>query len=70
MEQPETIIEVDIPKISLDLGDQVHFVKFPNFLSVEPRFDYCYYRNSETSKYIVAQELFFRSGICKFFCKF
>lgn len=37
-EQPETIIEVDIPKISLDLGKQTHFVKFPNFLSVEPRY--------------------------------
>uniref|UniRef100_A0A915K3W9 RNA polymerase-associated protein LEO1 n=1 Tax=Romanomermis culicivorax TaxID=13658 RepID=A0A915K3W9_ROMCU len=33
----ETLIDVEIPKISADLGSQLHFVKFPNFLSVEPR---------------------------------
>lgn len=34
---PETRIDVEIPKISTDLGKAVHFVKLPNFLSVEPR---------------------------------
>lgn len=33
----ETILNAEIPKISVDLGNQIHFVKFPNFLSVEPR---------------------------------
>lgn len=34
---PETRIDVEIPKISIDLGRELHFVKLPNFLSVEPR---------------------------------
>jgi len=34
---PETRIDVDIPKITTDLGKSVHFVKLPNFLSVETR---------------------------------
>jgi len=37
-EAPETRIEVEIPKINTDLGRQLHFVKLPNFLSVETRF--------------------------------
>lgn len=36
-EAAETLIEVEIPKVNLELGNQIHFVKFPNFLSVEPR---------------------------------
>jgi RNA polymerase-associated protein LEO1 len=28
---------VEIPKISSDLGREIHFVKLPNFLSVETR---------------------------------
>ena len=36
-EVPETRIEVEIPKINTDLGRQLHFVKLPNFLSVETR---------------------------------
>jgi RNA polymerase-associated protein LEO1 len=28
---------VQIPKISSDLGREIHFVKLPNFLSVETR---------------------------------
>lgn len=31
------MIDVEIPKINVDLGNQIHFVKFPNFLGVEPR---------------------------------
>ncbi|KAK9869756.1 hypothetical protein WA026_003488 [Henosepilachna vigintioctopunctata] len=34
---PETRIDVEIPKISCDLGRDIHFVKLPNFLSVETR---------------------------------
>ncbi|XP_039261956.2 uncharacterized protein LOC120338085 [Styela clava] len=36
-EQQETRIEVEIPKINTDLGNSVHFVRFPNFVSVETR---------------------------------
>lgn len=34
---PETRIDVVIPKITTDLGRDIHFVKLPNFLSVETR---------------------------------
>ena len=34
---PETRIDVEIPKITTDLGKALHFVKLPNFLSVETR---------------------------------
>ena len=34
---PETRIDVKVPKISTDLGKDLHFVKLPNFLSVECR---------------------------------
>ncbi|PSN33955.1 Another transcription unit protein, partial [Blattella germanica] len=34
---PETRIDVEIPKITSDLGREIHFVKLPNFLSVETR---------------------------------
>jgi len=37
VELPETRIDVEIPKISTDLGKGLHFVKLPNFLSVERR---------------------------------
>ena len=33
----ETRIEVEIPKIKTDLGSAIHFVRFPNFISAEPR---------------------------------
>ena len=36
-EIPETRIEVEIPKINTNLGNNIHFVKLPNFLSVETR---------------------------------
>ena len=36
-EVPETRIEVEIPRIKTDLGQAVHYVKLPNFLSVETR---------------------------------
>lgn len=34
---PETKIECEIPYIQSDIGSELHFVKLPNFLSVEPR---------------------------------
>lgn len=34
---PETRIDVEVPKITCDLGRDIHFVKLPNFLSVETR---------------------------------
>jgi len=34
---PETRIDVEVPKIQTDLGREIHFVKLPNFLSVESR---------------------------------
>ena len=33
----ETRIEVEIPRIQTNLGKRLHFVKLPNFLSVETR---------------------------------
>ena len=37
-EQPETRIEVEIPRITTSLGKALHYVKLPNFLSVETRY--------------------------------
>ncbi|EEC10486.1 RNA polymerase-associated protein LEO1, putative [Ixodes scapularis] len=34
---PETRIDVEIPRIVTNLGSEVHFVKLPNFLSVDTR---------------------------------
>lgn len=34
---PETRIDVEVPRIKTDLGHELHFVKLPNFLSVETR---------------------------------
>ena len=36
-EEPEKIINIEIPKVKSDLGKEVHFVKLPNFLSIEPK---------------------------------
>lgn len=36
-EVPETRIDVEVPKITTDLGKELHFVKLPNFLSVDCR---------------------------------
>lgn len=41
----ETRIEVEIPKVSTDLGSDLYFVKLPNFLSVEPRSDQWHCQN-------------------------
>merc|ERR1719330_152644 len=34
---PETRIDVEVPKIKTDIGKELHFVKLPNFLSVDSR---------------------------------
>jgi RNA polymerase-associated protein LEO1 len=34
---PETRIDVEVPKISTNLGNEIHFVKLPNFLSIDCR---------------------------------
>ncbi|CAG5121753.1 unnamed protein product, partial [Candidula unifasciata] len=36
-EPPENRIEVEIPRIVTDLGSSLHYVKLPNFLSVDTR---------------------------------
>ena len=36
--QQETRIEVEIPKITTNFSNNIHFVKLPNFLSVETRY--------------------------------
>lgn len=36
-EEDEEIIDIEIPRVKTDLGNEVHFVKLPNFLSVEPK---------------------------------
>ena len=33
----ETRIDVEVPKISTNLGSDIHFVKLPNFLSIDCR---------------------------------
>ena len=37
-EIPETRIDVELPKLGVDLGEEFHFAKLPNFLSVETRY--------------------------------
>ncbi len=34
---PETRIDVEVPKITTNLGKELHFVKLPNFLSIDCR---------------------------------
>lgn len=56
-EAPETRIEVEIPKINTDLGRQLHFVKLPNFLSVETRpFDAATYEDEVDDDEIMDEE--------------
>uniref|UniRef100_A0A8K9XEH3 RNA polymerase-associated protein LEO1 n=1 Tax=Oncorhynchus mykiss TaxID=8022 RepID=A0A8K9XEH3_ONCMY len=54
---PETRIEVEIPKVSTDLGSDLYFVKLPNFLSVEPRpFDSQYYEDEFEDEEMLDEE--------------
>lgn len=42
----ETRIDVEVPKITMNLGKELHFIKLPNFLSVETRpFDQANYED-------------------------
>ena len=34
----DTRIEVELPRLQSELGEELHFVKLPNFLSVETRY--------------------------------
>jgi RNA polymerase-associated protein LEO1 len=36
--ESEQLIDIQIPRVKTDLGKEVHFVKLPNFLSVESRY--------------------------------
>ncbi|NXP79325.1 LEO1 protein, partial [Ramphastos sulfuratus] len=54
---PETRIEVEIPKVNTDLGNDLYFVKLPNFLSVEPRpFDPQYYEDEFEDEEMLDEE--------------
>uniref|UniRef100_A0A8B9VPS7 RNA polymerase-associated protein LEO1 n=1 Tax=Anas zonorhyncha TaxID=75864 RepID=A0A8B9VPS7_9AVES len=44
---PETRIEVEIPKVNTDLGNDLYFVKLPNFLSVDCFFFFKYEEGNE-----------------------
>ncbi|KAL0269741.1 UNVERIFIED_CONTAM: hypothetical protein PYX00_007376 [Menopon gallinae] len=45
-QQMETRIDVEVPKITMNLGKELHFIKLPNFLSVETRpFDQANYED-------------------------
>ncbi|CAF0907614.1 unnamed protein product [Brachionus calyciflorus] len=49
-EEPE-VIDIEIPRVKTDLGKEVHFVKLPNFLSVEPKpFDPDTYEDDNPTK--------------------
>uniref|UniRef100_A0A4W3KHY2 RNA polymerase-associated protein LEO1 n=1 Tax=Callorhinchus milii TaxID=7868 RepID=A0A4W3KHY2_CALMI len=53
----ETRIEVEIPKVNTDLGNDLYFVKLPNFLSVEPRpFDSQYYEDEFEDEEMLDEE--------------
>lgn len=36
-QQPEEVVEINIPTFGKPLGDEVFLVKLPNFLSIDPR---------------------------------
>ena len=38
-EIPETKIDIEIPRVKSNLGNMQHFVKLPNFLSMETRWE-------------------------------
>ncbi len=57
-EVPEDIrIEVELPRLQSDLGDELHFVKLPNFLSVETRpFDPAFYEEEMDEDEVLDEE--------------
>ncbi|MEL7308603.1 MAG: RNA polymerase-associated LEO1 family protein, partial [Pseudomonadota bacterium] len=53
----ETQIAVDLPHIKVDLGKGIHFVKMPNFLSVETRpFDPTFYEDELIEDEVLDEE--------------
>lgn len=54
---PETRIDVEIPRIVTNLGRDIHFVKMPNFLSVETRpFDVDQYEDEIDEEDVMDEE--------------
>lgn len=57
VEVPETRIAVEIPRIKTELGKAVHYVKLPNFLSVETRpFDSATYEDEIDEDEVLDEE--------------
>ncbi|XP_014408910.2 RNA polymerase-associated protein LEO1-like isoform X1 [Camelus ferus] len=53
----ETKIEVEIPRIYSDLGNELYFVKLPRFLSIEPKpFDPQYYEDEFEDEKMLDEE--------------
>ncbi|XP_062062630.1 RNA polymerase-associated protein LEO1-like [Lepus europaeus] len=53
----ETRIEVEIPNINSDLGNELHFVKLPKFLSIDPKpFDPQFYEDECEDKKMLYDE--------------
>ncbi|XP_019519461.1 PREDICTED: RNA polymerase-associated protein LEO1-like isoform X1 [Hipposideros armiger] len=53
----ETTIEVEIPSINRDLGNELFFVKLPKFLIIEPKpFDPQYYEDEFENKKVLDEE--------------
>ncbi|XP_032712358.1 RNA polymerase-associated protein LEO1-like isoform X1 [Lontra canadensis] len=53
----ETRIEVEIPSINSDLGNELYFVKLPKFLSIEPKpFDPQYYEDEFEGEKVLDEE--------------
>nr|XP_058913547.1 RNA polymerase-associated protein LEO1-like [Kogia breviceps] len=53
----ETKIEVEIPSINSDLGNELYFVKLPRFLSIEPKpFDPQHYEDEFEDEAVLDEE--------------
>ncbi|KAF0880377.1 LEO1 protein, partial [Crocuta crocuta] len=53
----ESRIEIKIPNINSDLGNELYFVKLPRFLSIEPKpFDPQYYEDEFEGKKVLDEE--------------
>ncbi len=48
--EEEQIINIEIPRTKVDLGKEIHFVKLPNFLSIESKpFEPEYYEDESAN---------------------
>ncbi|XP_008584373.1 PREDICTED: RNA polymerase-associated protein LEO1-like [Galeopterus variegatus] len=53
----ETKTEVEIPIVNIDLGNELHFVKLPKFLSIEPKpFDPQFYEDEFEDEKVLDEE--------------